>query len=1306
MYQIKYILLLFNILIFFVDSFGQNCPFSISIPQDITICAPANVSLNGSITGTYVDYEWTGSNGFTTSTSLNPSVFVDKTTTFKLSAFSLPSVNLIINGDFSGGNTGFTTSYLYNPDLPTSQTELVGEGTYSVVSNPNSVHPNFSPCSDHGPGTDMMVINGAASLQQVWCQTIAVMPNTNYIFQAFATSVESSSPAILQFSINGNLLGTPFVLSSVECDWQEFYTSWNSGGNTSVEICITNQNTATGGNDFAIDDLFFGPVCDDEKEFTVTYAAFNLEQTNLPFIDCLHPIDILEASPNPADFLNYGFEWNTANGNIQSDPYQQVINISYPGLYSVTVTNQHGCTKTQNFEVPGDLAVPIIDITGDLSLDCYQPSTSLSAGPNNQNIDFSWILPDSTTSLLKTLVTSLSGEFFLMGVGPNGCEGRDSVTVIVDNSQIPYAVDSSDVLTCNRTTAQVFLNLGANVDSIVWTGTNIVSQNDDRDTITVGTAGIYTFTLHIGSDCIVEDSIMINRLPPSIVYGINVADTLSCNKLNTQLILKPGLDIASYAWQFKGQTISTNDSIMADTVGTYTVILTDKNGCQKTDSLVVIGDYLQPTFSVVIDTIDCFDKLGQFITSTNESVSFNWQGNGFSSTDSNPTFSVVGDYTLTVTGRNGCQKSQSFYLPSSEKFPSIVSTIKNINCSNPTGQIDLSTNIPATYTWIDQYNNTGNSSTINSNFSNTYSITARTAAGCESNLSLSITLDAIHPTLAAIAPGLLTCQDQIFIPKIIASNYTTFDWTGGKININNLLEPTFSSPGNYLLTLRNDNGCIKSETLVLTEDRSKPTFTASAPNLTCISPQSAISLAANNNLIYHISPSNQIVQNGYKITNAGTYTITATNELGCDSSITFTINANLDTPVIEPRPISLNCANPTMYGYDLNFDPSLRYTWSTQVNQILSDSLLISSNEKTSLTAINQYGCISTKEVNIKTDFETPIFSIVGDSIIRCGVASIKLNGNSLDSLLQYSWSNNGIMISTVRDIDISASGTFTINVVNPVNGCADTKSVNITKQPEPTSIEYKLVQPLCFGEKGNFEWKNIISGTAPFDVTIDNEIIFKNIDKLLTPGRHQVAVADANGCTIRDQFIVDEPFDFSIEAGRDTTINLTDEYQIIAKSDVAWSSLKEIRWTPSSTLSCDDCPNPFASPAEDTEYQIDIVNNNDCIRTDKIWVRTKLVKGYEAPNVFNPGSTTGNGKFTMYPRKSSLKSIKQLRIFDRWGNMVFETSDIPPGEPSYGWDGSFHTRQLQPDVYIWVAELLYKDETIENIRGDVTILK
>ena len=166
------------------------------------------------------------------------------------------SANLITNGDFSAGNTGFASGYGYvAPGLNTCWPE----GTYSIVSSPNACHSLWSPFGDHTTGSgNMMVVNGApAANVTVWSETVSVLANSQYNFSAWVASVYPSSPAQLEFLINGVQVGGAFTASTTAGLWQQFSGNWSSGSMTAATLSIVDLNIVLGGNDFALDDLSF-----------------------------------------------------------------------------------------------------------------------------------------------------------------------------------------------------------------------------------------------------------------------------------------------------------------------------------------------------------------------------------------------------------------------------------------------------------------------------------------------------------------------------------------------------------------------------------------------------------------------------------------------------------------------------------------------------------------------------------------------------------------------------------------------------------------------------------------------------------------------------------------------------------------------------------------------------------------------------------------------------------------------------------------------------------------------------------------
>ena len=162
------------------------------------------------------------------------------------------SANLITNSDFESGNTGFTSDY-------DNSSSLFGERRYAITTDPILNHTGATSYGDHTSGTGlMMAVNGSPMAGDViWGQTISVVAGEIYDFAAYISSWDDRNPAELDFAVNGISIGN-FTAPGATGIWELAFAPWNWGGSTSALIEIRNFNTEPAGNDFALDDLYFG----------------------------------------------------------------------------------------------------------------------------------------------------------------------------------------------------------------------------------------------------------------------------------------------------------------------------------------------------------------------------------------------------------------------------------------------------------------------------------------------------------------------------------------------------------------------------------------------------------------------------------------------------------------------------------------------------------------------------------------------------------------------------------------------------------------------------------------------------------------------------------------------------------------------------------------------------------------------------------------------------------------------------------------------------------------------------------------
>ncbi len=159
--------------------------------------------------------------------------------------------NLIVNGDFEAGNTGFSTEFTHSPG------QLTAAATYDVLANPSSAHGSAASYGDHTTGDGlMMAVNGSTDGNRVvWSQDVTVAANTPYTFGVWTSTWVSN--AGLRLLINGAEVGGVFATPSTRGIWEQTTRGWDSGAATTASLSLVNVTNAYAGNDFAIDDLTF-----------------------------------------------------------------------------------------------------------------------------------------------------------------------------------------------------------------------------------------------------------------------------------------------------------------------------------------------------------------------------------------------------------------------------------------------------------------------------------------------------------------------------------------------------------------------------------------------------------------------------------------------------------------------------------------------------------------------------------------------------------------------------------------------------------------------------------------------------------------------------------------------------------------------------------------------------------------------------------------------------------------------------------------------------------------------------------------
>ena len=298
-----------------------------------------------------------------------------------------------------------------------------------------------------------------------------------------------------------------------------------------------------------------------------------------------------------------------------------------------------------------------------------------------------------------------------------------------------------------------------------------------------------------------------------------------------------------------------------------------------------------------------------------------------------------------------------------------------------------------------------------------------------------------------------------------------------------------------------------------------------------------------------------------------------------------------------------------------------------------------------------------------------------------------------------YSWSNN----QTTPNLENLDPGTISVTVEDG-NGCDATASITIT-QPDELFIDLvDVIDVICFGEETGVIEVTGSGGNPTYQYSVDGTVFQDSpIFTDLAAGTYTVYILDLLGCTDELEATITQPTELIVNVGPDQTIDLG----FSANINSIFSPFGAIsyEWTPADGLSCTECPNPVASPVNTTTYTLTITDESGCTTTDEITIEVVKNRPIYIPNAFSPNFDGNNDFFTVYSGPAAA-NIQAIRIFNRWGALVFEAQDIPLNEPTLGWDGTFKGKQAQTGVYAFYTYVEFIDGEVILYEGDLTIVK
>ncbi len=249
------------------------------------------------------------------------------------------------------------------------------------------------------------------------------------------------------------------------------------------------------------------------------------------------------------------------------------------------------------------------------------------------------------------------------------------------------------------------------------------------------------------------------------------------------------------------------------------------------------------------------------------------------------------------------------------------------------------------------------------------------------------------------------------------------------------------------------------------------------------------------------------------------------------------------------------------------------------------------------------------------------------------------------------------------------------------------------------------VIDPVCPGDASGIIQVSGSGGNPGYQYSIDGSI-FTGADDFfnLLPGEYDVTIQDIKGCEDTLSAIVNDPPPITVDAGEDVEISLGFTTQLNAVS-VPNSPAIQFTWTPPDGLSCSDCPDPIATAPGTTTYTVSIANTDGCMISDDVTVFVSDERPIFIPNAISPNDDGINDRFTAYGGPA-VEQISVMRIFNRWGALMYENNNFPIGVESEGWDGTFKTQDMEPGVYVYMIIIDFIDNQSILFEGDISIIK
>ena len=348
---------------------------------------------------------------------------------------------------------------------------------------------------------------------------------------------------------------------------------------------------------------------------------------------------------------------------------------------------------------------------------------------------------------------------------------------------------------------------------------------------------------------------------------------------------------------------------------------------------------------------------------------------------------------------------------------------------------------------------------------------------------------------------------------------------------------------------------------------------------------------------------------------------------------------------------------------------------------------------------MNSSGCKDSATTTFQA-FPLPVLKTIADTILCLGQAvNLTTSGAST-----YDWfPSTGLSCSSCANPVAKPDSNTQYRVRGTsVNGCIGWDTVSLAVRL-PFKMQVSKGDTLCVGKSAQISASGASNYVWAPAAGLSNPSIANPIATPASTTNYMVVGKDDKGCFRDSAFVPIRVFPYpTVDAGADKTINVgqTTDLDPVLSTDVI-----NTQWTPTSGIFRNRLPGITVKPPQTTEYTVEVSNAGGCRARDKVTVYVLCNNANVfIPNTFSPNGNGANDVF--YPRGTGVFSIKTFRIFNRWGEVVFEKANFNANDASSGWDGTFKGAKLNPDVFVYTIDIICENNTILSYKGNIALIR